>query len=95
MKLYEIIVKVPLAEEGQELTLLNTTKRSLKECAEELNITYQQAADISSKRWRPKSKYRFSPEIEINKIQKIIVLDNISTDINEERSSTNQFEITS
>ena len=88
MRLYEIIVKIDDKRENRQIELLRTKKKSLQECADELDITYQQAADISSQRWRQKSKYRFTPDIEINKINKVILIDNISTDTNEERNSS-------
>jgi len=54
------------------MTLLNKDFRNLKEISEELGLTYQQIADISS---RPDKKlyqkFKYYPEIKITRIPKI------------------------
>ena len=72
MKQFQITVTINDEKLEREIVLLRTVKNSLKECAEELDISYQQDADISVNRWRQKSKYRFTPDIQINKISSIL-----------------------
>ena len=46
---------------------------SLREICDDLNLSYQQVADISSKRRNKfmENKFRFAPQIEIIKLQPI------------------------
>lgn len=51
------------------IILLNINVPTLKELAKELNMTYQQVADLNSRKRETKYlKFKYCPKIEINKI---------------------------
>jgi len=54
----------------ENFILLNKEFNNLTELSNELGLTYQQVADISSKRRKPKEyrQFKFYPKIEIEKI---------------------------
>ncbi len=51
------------------IILLNINVPTLKELAKELDMTYQQVADLNSRKRETKYlKFKYCPKIEINKI---------------------------
>ena len=58
-------------EENTCMTLHNQDYKSLKDIANDLGLTYQQVADLSSRKERKKYQdFKFFPKIEINRIKK-------------------------
>ena len=56
--------------ECTSMTLHNKDYKSLKEISEDLGLTYQQVADLSSRKDKKKyQEFRFYPEIKIVKIK--------------------------
>jgi predicted DNA-binding ribbon-helix-helix protein len=52
------------------MTLHNQDYKCLKDIAEDLGLTYQQVADLSSRKEKKKyQQFKFFPEIKITKIQ--------------------------
>ena len=45
---------------------------SLKEIADDLNLSYHQVADISIGRKKFNTKFKYQPKIEINKISELV-----------------------
>lgn len=59
--------------ETTSMTLHNQDYKCLKEIAEDLGLTYQQVADLSSRKEKKKyQQFKFFPEIKITKIPNII-----------------------
>jgi len=57
--------------ENTGVTLHNQDYKCLKDIAEDLGLTYQQVADLSSRREKKKyQEFKFFPKIEINRIKK-------------------------
>lgn len=53
------------------VTLHNQDYKSLRDIANDLGLTYQQVADLSSRKERKKYQdFKFFPKIEINRIKK-------------------------
>ena len=53
------------------MTLHNQDYKTLKDIANDLGLTYQQVADLSSRKEKKKYKvFKFFPKIEINRIKK-------------------------
>lgn len=56
---------------NDELILLDINVLTLKDLAKELDMTYQQVADLSSRKQKKNYlKFKFSPKVEITKIPK-------------------------
>ena len=56
--------------DSTSVTLHNQDYKCLKEIAEDLGLTYQQVADLSSRKDKKKyQQFKFFPEIKITKIQ--------------------------
>lgn len=56
--------------DSTSMTLHNKDYKCLKEIAEDLGLTYQQVADLSSRKEKKKyQQFKFFPEIKITKIQ--------------------------
>tara|TARA_R110000744_G_scaffold311474_1_gene418977 strand:- start:2416 stop:2637 length:222 start_codon:yes stop_codon:yes gene_type:complete len=54
-------------------TILHKEKYiSLKDIAEELNLSYHQVADISAGRKKQNTNFKYQPIIEINKISELV-----------------------
>ena len=62
----------------QDYILLHKEFNSLKELGDELGLSYNQIADISSEKKKKKDyrKFKYYPKIEIEKINKIIKVNN-------------------
>jgi len=59
----------PEGDKESPIILLNINVPTLKELAKELDMTYQQVADLNSrKREKKYLKFKYCPKIEINKI---------------------------
>ena len=59
--------------ENTAMTLHNKDYKCLKEISEDLGLTYQQVADLSSRKDKKKyQQFKFFPEIKITKIPKEI-----------------------
>jgi len=59
--------------DSTSVTLHNQDYKCLKEIAEDLGLTYQQIADLSSRKDKKKyQQFKFFPEIKITKIPKEI-----------------------
>ncbi len=57
--------------ENTGVTLHNQDYKCLKDIAEDIGLTYQQVADLSSRREKKKyQEFKFFPKIEINRIKK-------------------------
>ena len=57
--------------ETTSMTLHNQDYKCLKEIAEDLGLTYQQVADLSSRKDKKDyQKFKYFPKIEINRIKK-------------------------
>jgi len=55
------------------MTLLNNDYKNLNEIAEDLGLTYQQVADLSSRKEKKKyQKFKYFPQISITRIPKNI-----------------------
>lgn len=53
-----------------DITLHNKDYKCLKDISEDLGLTYQQVADLSSRKEKKKyQQFKFFPEIKITKIQ--------------------------
>tara|TARA_R110000824_G_scaffold276503_1_gene464981 strand:- start:2778 stop:3041 length:264 start_codon:yes stop_codon:yes gene_type:complete len=58
-----------LGSSGQSVTLVNKNFRTLKEISEELGLTYQQVADLSSRKTKKKyQQFKYFPKIDIMRI---------------------------
>lgn len=56
---------------GASMTLLNNDFNTLKDISQELGLTYQQVADLSSRTEKKNyQKFKYYPKIEITKIPK-------------------------
>ena len=56
--------------DSTSMTLHNKDYKCLKEIAEDLGLTYQQVADLSSRKEKKKyQQFKYFPEIKITKIQ--------------------------
>jgi len=56
---------------GASMTLLNNDFKTLKDISQELGLTYQQVADLSSRTEKKNyQKFKYYPKIEITKIPK-------------------------
>ena len=57
--------------ENTSMTLHNKDYKCLKDISTELGLTYQQVADLSSRKDKKKyQQFKFFPKIEINRIKK-------------------------
>tara|TARA_R110002020_G_scaffold165304_6_gene352704 strand:+ start:2175 stop:2408 length:234 start_codon:yes stop_codon:yes gene_type:complete len=57
--------------ETTSMTLMNKDFKNLKDIAEELGLTYQQVADMSSRNGNKNyQKFKYYPKISINRIPK-------------------------
>tara|TARA_R100000278_G_scaffold47110_1_gene40843 strand:+ start:361 stop:579 length:219 start_codon:yes stop_codon:yes gene_type:complete len=57
--------------ENTGVTLHNQDYKCLKDIAQDIGLTYQQVADLSSRREKKKyQEFKFFPKIEINRIKK-------------------------
>jgi len=57
--------------ENTGVTLHNQDYKCLKDIAEDIGLTYQQVADLSSRKEKKKyQEFKFFPKIEINRIKK-------------------------
>ena len=53
------------------IVLLDVDVETLKDLADELGMTYQQVADLSSRKQRPRYLgFKYCPKVEINKINR-------------------------
>lgn len=58
--------------ENTAMTLHNKDYKCLKEISEDLGLTYQQVADLSSRKDKKKyQEFKFFPKIEITRIKKV------------------------
>jgi hypothetical protein len=58
-----------------KIVLLDVTVPTLKELAKELNMTYQQVADLNSRRGlRKYQQFKYFPKIDIKEIKKCNVI---------------------
>tara|TARA_Y100001972_G_C7537119_1_gene270445 strand:- start:174 stop:443 length:270 start_codon:yes stop_codon:yes gene_type:complete len=56
---------------NEEIVLLDINVETLKELAEELDMTYQQVADLNSRKGKRKyQQFKYCPKIEINPINR-------------------------
>jgi hypothetical protein len=59
------------AQGKEPIVLLNINVETLRDLAQELNMTYQQVADLSSRGQNKKYlRFKYCPKIEINKINR-------------------------
>ena len=71
-KIYHII------GDSTSMTLHNKDYKCLKEIGEDLGLTYQQVADLSSRKDKKKyQQFKYFPNIEIKKIPNINISPNI------------------
>ena len=72
--MYNCKIYHPASRQGlinDELILLDINVSTLKDLAKELDMTYQQVADLSSRKQKKNYlKFKFSPKVEITKIPK-------------------------
>lgn len=72
--MYNCKIYHPASRQGlinDELILLDINVLTLKDLAKELDMTYQQVADLSSRKQKKNYlKFKFSPKVEITKIPK-------------------------
>ena len=60
--------------DNTSMTLHNKDYNCLKDISNELGLTYQQVADLSSRKEKKKyQEFKFFPKIEINRIKKVSV----------------------
>lgn len=72
--------------ESTSMTLHNKDYKSLKDIGEDLGLTYQQVADISSRKEKKKyQEFKYFPEIKITRIPK----ENLSSNNNNESTKAN------
>ncbi len=72
--------------ESTSMTLHNKDYKSLKDISEDLGLTYQQVADISSRKEKKKyQEFKYFPEIKITRIPK----EKISINNKDESTETN------
>lgn len=70
-KIYHDIGENTAAEGSPCMTLHNQDYKCLKDIANDLGLTYQQVADLSSRKEKRKyQEFKFFPKIEINRIKK-------------------------
>lgn len=63
-KIYHLIM-------GDEIILLNINVRTLSDLAKKLDMTYQQVADLNSRKGQRKyQQFKYCPQIEINRLIK-------------------------
>ena len=74
--MYNCKIYHPASRQGlinDELILLDINVLTLKDLAKELDMTYQQVADLSSRGQNKKYlRFKYSPKVEINKIKQNI-----------------------
>tara|TARA_R110000751_G_scaffold857_3_gene2852 strand:- start:6535 stop:6753 length:219 start_codon:yes stop_codon:yes gene_type:complete len=60
---------------NERIVLLDIDVNTLKDLAKELDMTYQQVADLSSRSQKKKFlKFKYCPKIEITRIEKKIIV---------------------